>query len=66
MMKTEFTASRRTFLKGAALLAGVSTWLGRDRTASAASKPVPAAKEETAGGYRLTEHVKKYYETARL
>ncbi len=63
-MKTEFTSSRRTFLKGAAFLAGFAACFGRERSAAAKHEPADAAKEEPAGTYRLTEHVKKYYETA--
>jgi len=33
----------------------------------AAAKPqLPSPQQEQSKGYRLTEHVKKYYETARL
>jgi hypothetical protein len=52
------------FLKGAAIIGGLALLLGRDRPAAA--KPVQSPpQQEPSKGYRLTEHVKKYYETAR-
>jgi hypothetical protein len=64
-MKLEFSGSRRTFLKGAAILGGLALLLGRDRPAAARPKESPP-QQETSKGYQLTEHVKKYYETARM
>ena len=66
-MKTEFTGSRRAFIKKAAIFAGLAALLGRGSRPAAAtpSKPLEE-KTESSQGYRLTEHVKKYYETARL
>jgi hypothetical protein len=65
-MKTEFVGSRRSFIKMAALLGGVATLLGPGRPAAAKPKPMPPQPEESGQGYRLTEHVKKYYRTAGL
>ena len=66
-MKTEFTSSRRAFIKNAAIFTGLAAFLGRGSRSAAAmpSKPLEQ-KIESSQGYRLTEHVKKYYETARL
>ncbi len=65
-MKTESTMERRKFLKGAALASGLAALLGMIKPASARS-PKPAPQSDGTGqGYRLTEHVKRYYETARL
>lgn len=65
-MKTEFTGSRRAFMKNAATFTGLAVLLGRSRhVAATPSKPLEQ-KTESGQGYRLTEHVKKYYETARL
>jgi len=65
-MKTNLLSDRRTFIKRAALLGGAAllTALGDPKTArpAAASAPKPKTPDQ---GYRLTEHVKKYYETAR-
>lgn len=65
-MKTNYSSDRRTFIKRAALFGGsaLALALGVPKTARTAttSAPEPKAKDQ---GYRLTEHVKKYYETAR-
>jgi FtsP/CotA-like multicopper oxidase with cupredoxin domain len=67
-MKWEFAASRRTFIKAAAILGGLGALLGIGEHSAAAKAPPsrldPAAR--SGQGYRLTEHVKRYYETARL
>jgi hypothetical protein len=66
MMKTEFSGTRRTFVKCAAIFSGLTVLLGRVRLASGEpEKPLPQ-QDDPSQGYRLTEHVKKYYETARL
>lgn len=64
------TLPRRTLLAGAgtvgALAAGAALLAGRQADPStpiAAAQP-PAPDTET--GYRLTEHVKQYYRTARV
>ncbi len=64
-MKLDFTGSRRSFLKGAAIFGGLALLLGLDRPAAARPKQSPPQQEQPKG-YRLTEHIKKYYETARL
>jgi hypothetical protein len=63
-MKQEFSGNRRTFLKGAAIIGGLALLLGRNRPAAARPEPSPP-RQEPSKGYRLTEHVKRYYETAR-
>ncbi|MGA3208984.1 MAG: formate dehydrogenase [Syntrophales bacterium] len=65
-MKTEFTGSRRAFIKRAAILAGFAALLGRGRPAAATPEQPIEQKTESSQGYRLTEHIKKYYEKARL
>ena len=63
-MQWELSGNRRMFLKGAAIIGGLALLLGRDRPAAA--KPEPSLpQQEPSKGYRLTEHIKKYYETAR-
>lgn len=65
-MSTQAKPSRRSFFTGlgAVAAAGVAVKM--------ASKPaeVPAAEPEAADpggtGYRLSEHIKKYYRTAKL
>jgi hypothetical protein len=65
-MKIESIVGRRTFLKCAATLGGIAALFGVVRPA--AGKPEePLQQPDAPGqGYRLTEHIKKYYETARL
>lgn len=65
-MKTEFTSSRRAFIKSASILAGFAVLLGRGRPTAATPRQPLEQKAESGQGYQLTEHVKKYYETARL
>ncbi len=65
-MKLELTGSRRSFIKMTALLGGVAALLGAGRPAAAKPEPVPTQPEESGQGYRVTEHIKKYYRTARL
>ncbi len=65
-MKETFSEKRRAFLKGSgALIGGLAMIMGIGRRASAT--PQATMPTETAPkGYQETEHVKKYYETARL
>ncbi|MBI4768373.1 MAG: twin-arginine translocation signal domain-containing protein [Deltaproteobacteria bacterium] len=66
MMKLEIMGNRRTFIKTAALLGGVAALFGSGRPAAAKPKPSLPKPVESNGGYRLTEHIKNYYRTARL
>ncbi len=67
-MKAEFPCNRRTFIKFSAIVGGIAALAGLHKPADAGrARAVPAPPAEpTAAGYRLTEHVKRYYETARL
>ena len=65
-MNTESTMERRKFLKGAALFSGIAALFGMIKPASARPPKAEPQSEGTGQGYRLTEHVKRYYETARL
>jgi hypothetical protein len=66
-MKREIIGNRRTFIKSAALFGGLAVLFGLgDRPGTLKSKE-PLPKPEPSGkGYRVTEQVKKYYETARV
>ena len=65
-MKREIIGNRRTFIKGAALFGGLAVLLGFGGKPGARKPKGPLPKPEPSGqGYRLTEQVKKYYETAR-
>lgn len=59
------SASRRDFLKTASLGVGVAALAGtalKNNKAEASMK----GKGQEGAGYRETEHVKKYYELARM
>jgi hypothetical protein len=66
-MKLEFSGTRRTFIKGAAIFSGLSLLLGMGGKYRAGKKEASSDLPSTQSrqGYQLTEHVKKYYETAR-
>jgi hypothetical protein len=65
-MRREIIGNRRTFIKGAALFGGLAVLLGFGGKPGAPKPKGPLPKPEPSGqGYRLTEQVKKYYETAR-
>ncbi len=63
-MTEQYSDERRNFLKSIALLGGVAASLPLTRKAIAGSKPVLLLPEKPTQGYRETEHVKKYYQTA--
>ena len=65
-MKIESIVGRRTFLKCAATLGGIAALFGVVRPAVGKPKEASSLPDEPGQGYRLTEHIKKYYETARL
>jgi hypothetical protein len=65
-MKTAKTTNRRKFL-AAASLGGVGA-AAAVVTARSAKKAVPGAAPaaDPATGYRLTEHIEKYYKTTKV
>ncbi len=67
-MKIESIAiiGRRQFIKGATIIGGLAALLRIVKPAAAGPKESQHQPEQLARGYRLTEHVRKYYETARL
>jgi hypothetical protein len=64
-MKIEIINNRRKFIKSAALFSGLAVLLGMGRPGVFKPKQPLPEPEPSGQGYRLTEHVKKYYETAR-
>jgi hypothetical protein len=64
-MKRGMIGSRRMFIKGAGLLGGLAVLFGAGGLRIFKAKPPLPRPEPSGQGYRLTEHVKKYYETAR-
>ena len=66
-MTAKFSDNRRTFLKMAVLLGGTTVGLVLAQKAAAKQEPViKQQKEKTGLGYRETEHISKYYKTARI
>lgn len=64
-MKTELAGNRRTFFKQASLFSGLAFLFSLGGPAVAAAKPPSPEPESSGQGYRLTEHIKKYYAAAR-
>jgi hypothetical protein len=63
------SAPRRAVLAGAGAvgaLAAAATVLPAARGAAQAQAPQDKAAPDAAAGYRLSEHVKRYYATARI
>ena len=69
-MKMEFSGNRRTFIKWAAIFGGFAAVIGLVKPAGveagAKQEKSVGQPEQSGGGYRLTEHIKKYYRTASL
>jgi hypothetical protein len=65
-MKREVCGNRRTFLKMAAFFSGFAALLTLGKPAGFASPKKPVPQPTSGQGYRLTEHIRKYYETARM
>ena len=65
-MNIQSIIGRRKFLKSATIFGGLAALLGIVRPASPDAKEPQRQPEQSGQGYRLTDHVKKYYETARL
>lgn len=68
---TSQPAMQRRKLLGAAgttgALAVAATWLaGRESEPDARSRAEPADAPKNGGGYRLSEHVMRYYQTTRV
>lgn len=66
-MPKKYSAERRNFLKTVALLSGVAACIPLAHEAGAAgNSPPPSSEQPGQGqGYRETEHISKYYQTAR-
>jgi hypothetical protein len=69
MPESQAKPSRRGFLWGAAATgAAAATVAALPKVEQAAQAPIPetAPPPERGGGYRLSEHVKQYYQTTRI
>ena len=65
-MKETFSGNRRTFIKSAALFGGLAALFGTTRPKTSRIDDSPEPAEPQSRGYRLTEHIKKYYESAKF
>ncbi|MGA2731689.1 MAG: formate dehydrogenase [Syntrophobacteraceae bacterium] len=66
-MKMACIVGRRTFLKIAATMGGLAASLGVVRPPAAVEPKGPLPQPgQSSQGYTVTEHIKKYYETASL
>jgi hypothetical protein len=70
MSDSKQTVHRRTALAGVGALGAVATAAallpGRQAAAPQAAGTAAATDADAAGGYRLTEHIKRYYASARI
>lgn len=64
-MTAHSSEQRRKFLKSIALLGSAAVCLPLAKKAAAENKPAPLLPEQVTQGYRETEHIGKYYQTAR-
>ena len=64
-MTKKFSDERRTFLKAVALLSGAAACLTLERKAIAEPK-LPRPEEKSVQGYTETDHIRKYYQAARI
>lgn len=64
-MREKFSDERRTFLKMAVVVGGVTAGLSLAKR-SAAKQEQLLEQEKIGQGYRETEHISKYYKTARI
>lgn len=62
-MTAKFSENRRTFLKTAVLLSGSAVGLSLAAGTEVKKQPPPPEPGQKTRGYRLTEHIKKYYRT---
>ena len=65
-MKIEFSGNRRTFLSVVAAFGGLAALFASGKPAAIKPKQTLLKSEEPSQGYRLTEHIKRYYEKARI
>ena len=63
MPETKRSLPRRDFLKAAGLAGGAVGVAAVALTAKSSQAAAPAGRKES--GYRETEHIRKYYESAR-
>lgn len=65
-MEKKNVIARRTFFSGLGLLAAGAAALKLSHTIPASDAGPPAQDEPEGDGYRLTEHIKKYYRSTTI
>ncbi len=65
-MKTAKTTNRRKFLVAAGLGAGAAAAAVVTGTSKTKAAPGAVPAVDKASGYRLTEHIEKYYKTTKV
>jgi hypothetical protein len=64
-MTAQYSAERRKFLQTVVILGGAIVSLSGANEATAISKPILPLPEKPAQGYKETDHISKYYQSAR-
>lgn len=64
-MADNYSDERRSFLKKIAMISGAAACLPMARKVLLVGKNPQLVTEKQVDGYRLTEHISKYYQTAR-
>jgi len=65
IMADKYSDERRSFLKTLAIISGVAATVPMARKALPAGKQPQLLPEKPTQGYRETEHISKYYQTAK-
>ncbi|HER63134.1 MAG TPA: formate dehydrogenase [Desulfobacteraceae bacterium] len=65
-MAPNYSDERRSFLKTVMLFGGAAAGASLTRGALASDRPALMLPEKSGKGYRETEHISKYYQTARI
>lgn len=64
-MSAQHSIERRKFLKTVVILSGAVVSLSGAKEVVAGGKPMPQPEKPTEG-YRETDHIRKYYQSARI
>jgi len=64
-MADKYSDERRSFLKTLAVISGAAACAPLAKKALSVGNQPQLPQEKTAAGYRETEHISKYYQTAK-
>jgi hypothetical protein len=65
-MTAKYSVERRNFLRTVVILGGAVASLSGVKEVIADRKPVLPPSEKSTRGYRETDHISKYYQSARI